>query len=70
MSSTGEVKSIIVVVMCSRNGKACTKNPSIKNNCPFIMYYVRKSAYEAIKNETYGLQVNSRGPSSGSSSYY
>ncbi|CDW85737.1 UNKNOWN [Stylonychia lemnae] len=46
MSSTGEVKSITVVVMCSRSGKASTKNPSIKNNCPFIMYFVRKSAYE------------------------
>ena len=44
MSSTGDVKSIIVVVMCSRNGKASTKNPSIKNNCPFIMYFIRKSA--------------------------
>jgi len=64
MSSTGEVKSIIVVVMCSRNGKACTKNPSIKNNCPFIMYYIRKSALidrETNKmNDNYTLAVNPR----------
>jgi hypothetical protein len=56
MSSTGEVKSIIVVVMCSRNGKACTKNPSIKNNCPFIMYFIRKSAL--FDKETHHMKDN------------
>lgn len=65
MSSTGEVKSIIVVVMCSRNGKASTKNPSIKNNCPFIMYFIRKSALIDKDNQTindnYNLQINTRG---------
>jgi len=65
MSSTGEVKSIIVVVMCSRNGKANTKNASIKNNCPFIMYYIRKSALidkDTNKvNDNYNLSVNPRG---------
>eukprot|EP00347_Sterkiella_histriomuscorum_P002817 403366692 len=46
MSSTGEVKSITIVVMCSRGGKAHTKNPSIKSHCPFVMYIMRRSAYE------------------------
>lgn len=32
--------------MCSRGGKASTKNPSIKNGCPFVMYFVRKSAMD------------------------
>lgn len=62
MSSTGEVKSIIVVVMCSRNGKACTKNPSIKNNCPFIMYFCRKSALidrdTQKMNDNYNITAN------------
>ncbi len=65
MSSTGEVKSIIVVVMCSRNGKACTKNPSIKNNCPFVMYYIRKSALidkdTHRVNDNYNISINPRG---------
>jgi hypothetical protein len=42
--------------MCSRNGKACTKNPSIKNNCPFIMYFIRKSAL--IDRETHRVNDN------------
>ena len=67
MSSTGEVKSIIVVVMCSRNGKACTKNPSIKNNCPFIMYYIRKSALfdkqTNLPQDNFNLSVGSRSTS-------
>ena len=65
MSSTGEVKSIIVVVMCSRNGKACTKNPSIKNNCPFVMYFIRKSALidkdTHRVNDNYSISINPRG---------
>jgi len=64
MSSTGEVKSIIVVVMCSRNGKANTKNASIKNNCPFIMYFIRKSALiDTDTNkakDSFSLSVNPR----------
>lgn len=43
MSYTGEMKNLNVIVNCCRSGKSHCKNPSIKNQCPFIMYYQRKT---------------------------
>ena len=45
LGQAGEGRELYITVDCARSGKAAAtiKNPSIKNCCPFVLYFERKS---------------------------
>ena len=45
MSTNNETKSLHVIILCNKSGKASLrcKNPSVRGLCPFLVLYERKS---------------------------